>query len=237
MAETRVALVTGANRGIGLEIVRQLARLGILPVLGARDVSKGQKAADGLKGEGFDIPVVALDVGDEASIASSVDEAKRLFGRLDILVNNAGILVDGPSTGANLLEVPLELVTRTFDTNVLGPMRMIRAAAPLMRATGYGRIVNLSSGLGQLADMGGGWPAYRISKAALNAITRIAAAELADQGIKVNAVCPGWAKTDMGGPDAERPVEKGAETAVWLATLPDDGPTGGFFRDQKPIAW
>jgi NAD(P)-dependent dehydrogenase (short-subunit alcohol dehydrogenase family) len=237
VTETRVALVTGANRGIGLEIVRQLARIGVLPVLGARDPAKGKIAADGLKSEGFDIPVVALDVGDETSVNCSVDEAQRLFGRLDILVNNAGILVDGPSTGANLVEVPLDLVTRTFDTNVLGPMRMIRAVAPLMRATGYGRIVNLSSGLGQLAEMGGGWPAYRISKAALNAVTRIASAELGDKGIKVNAVCPGWVKTDMGGPDAERPVEKGAETAVWLATLPDDGPTGGIFRDQKPIAW
>ncbi len=237
MTQTRVALVTGANRGIGLEIARQLGRMGVLTVLGCRDAEKGQKAADALRVEGIDPPVVALDVRDAASAAAAVAEVKRLFGHLDILVNNAGILEDGPSTGMTLADVPIERVAATFDTNLLGPLRLIQAAVPLMSENGYGRIVNLSSGLGQLDDMRGGWPAYRISKTALNALTRIAAVELGESGIKVNSVCPGWVRTDMGGPDAERPVEKGAETAVWLATLPDDGPTGGFFRDKKPIAW
>lgn len=237
MAETRVALVSGANRGIGLEIVRQLGRLGILTVLGARDVAKGQSAADKLRSEGIDPPVVWLDVRDAASAAAAVAEVDRLFGRLDILVNNAGILEDGPSTGITIASVPADRVAATFETNVLGPLRLLQAAEPLMRRHGYGRIVNVSSGLGQLDDMKGGWPAYRISKTALNALTRIAAAELGDAGIKVNSVCPGWVRTDMGGPTAERPVELGAETAVWLATLPDDGPTGGFFRDKKSIPW
>ncbi len=237
MAETRVALISGANRGIGLEIARQLGRLGVIPVIGARDVAKGQTAADTLRTEGIDPPVVWLDVRDATSTAAAVAEVERLFGRLDILVNNAGVLEDGPSTGATISDVPVERVAATFDTNLLGPLRLLQAAAPLMRRHGYGRVVNLSSGLGQLDDMKGGWPAYRISKTALNALTRIAAAELGEAGIKVNSVCPGWVRTDMGGPDAERPVEKGAETAVWLATLPDDGPSGGFFRDKKQIPW
>jgi NAD(P)-dependent dehydrogenase (short-subunit alcohol dehydrogenase family) len=128
-------------------------------------------------------------------------------------------------------------VLETFKTNTLGPLQLIQAVVPHMKARGYGRIVNLSSGAGQLADMGGGFPAYRMSKAALNALTRIAAAELGPGDIKINAMCPGWVKTAMGGPGATRSVEKGAETAVWLATLPADGPTGGFFRDRKPIPW
>lgn len=237
MTQTRVALVSGANRGIGFEIVRQLGRLGILTVIGSRDTEKGQRAAEALRSEGIDPPVVALDVRDPASVGAAVAEVKRLFGRIDILVNNAGILEDGPSTALTLADVPVDRVSHTFDTNLLGPLRLVQAVVPLMREHGYGRIVNLSSGLGQLDDMRGGWPAYRISKTALNALTRIAAFDLAESGIKVNSLCPGWVRTDMGGPDAERPVDKGAETAVWLATLPDDGPTGGFFRDKKPIPW
>ena len=237
MAETRVALVSGANRGIGLETVRQLSRLGVMAVIGCRDVAKGRSAAEQLKSEGFEIPVVALDVVDPASITAAVGEVERLFGRLDVLVNNAGILIDGPSSGASVATVDPQIVQKTFATNVLGPIRLIQAAVPLMRANGYGRIVNVSSGLGQLAEMGGGNPAYRLSKAALNAVTCTAAAELRDAGIKVNSACPGWVRTDMGGPNAERTVEQGADTPVWLATLPEDGPTGGFFRDRKPIAW
>jgi NAD(P)-dependent dehydrogenase (short-subunit alcohol dehydrogenase family) len=238
MAETRVALVTGANRGIGFEIVRQLARLGVLAVIGARKAAKGLEAAEKLRSEGLEVPVVTLDVDNEDSPAEAVAEVQRLYGRCDVLVNNAAILIDGPNQfEASLFDLTSGMVRQTFETNVLGPMRLIQAVGPIMRAQGYGRIVNISSGAGQLTDMGMGYPAYRMSKSALNALTRITAVELANNGVKVNACCPGWVRTDMGGPTATRSVEEGADTPVWLATLPEDGPTGGFFRDRRPIPW
>jgi NAD(P)-dependent dehydrogenase (short-subunit alcohol dehydrogenase family) len=238
MTDKRVALVTGANRGMGLEIVRQLSRLGLIAVLAARDLEKGKVAAATLAAEEFDVPVVALDVTDADSIRAAVAEVRGLFGRIDVLVNNAAILKEGLlPEDTSVLDVSGDLVNQTFLTNTVGPLRMIQATVPGMRARGYGRIVNLSSGAGQLAEMGGGFPAYRLSKSALNALTRITAAELGAHEIKINSVCPGWVRTDMGGPHATRTVEHGAETAVWLATLPEDGPTGGFFRDMKPIPW
>lgn len=238
MTDKRVALVTGANRGMGLEIVRQLSRLGLIAVLAARDLEKGKVAAATLAAEEFDVPVVALDVTDADSIRAAVAEVWGLFGRIDVLVNNAAILKEGLlPEDTSVLDVSGDLVNQTFLTNTVGPLRMIQATVPGMRERGYGRIVNLSSGAGQLAEMGGGFPAYRLSKSALNALTRITAAELGAHEIKINSVCPGWVRTDMGGPHATRTVEHGAETAVWLATLPEDGPTGGFFRDMKPIPW
>ena len=238
MAETHIALVTGANRGIGLEIVKQLSRAGLMAVLASRDVEKGRAAAAKLASEGLESPAVALDVTDEASIRAAVDEVMRLFGRIDVLVNNAGILKEGfTAQESSVLEVAPDLVIETYLTNTVGPLRLIQAVVPIMQKGGYGRIVNLSSGAGQLSDMGSGFPAYRMSKSALNALTRVTAAELGPDTIKVNAMCPGWVRTDMGGPNATRTVEKGAETAVWLATLPDTGPTGGFFRDMQPIPW
>ena len=238
MAETRVALVTGGNRGIGLEIVRQLGRLGILAVIGSRQVAKGLEAAEKLQSEGLEVPVVGIDVDNEQSAAQAVAEVQRLYGRCDVLVNNAAILIDEPNDfQSSIFDLKSATLRQTFETNVLGPLRLIQAVGPLMKAQNYGRIVNISSGAGQLSDMSMGYPAYRLSKTALNALTRITAVELASHGVKVNACCPGWVKTEMGGPDATRTVEEGADTPVWLATLPDDGPTGGFFRDRKPIAW
>lgn len=238
MTDKRVALVTGANRGMGLEIVRQLSRLGLIAVLAARDLEKGKVAAATLAAEEFDVPVVALDVTDADSIRAAVAEVRGLFGRIDVLVNNAAILKEGLlPEDTSVLDVSGDLVNLTFLTNTVGPLRMIQATVPGMRERGYGRIVNLSSGAGQLAEMGSGFPAYRLSKSALNALTRITAAELGAHEIKINSVCPGWVRTDMGGPHATRTVEHGAETAVWLATLPEDGPSGGFFRDMKPIPW
>ena len=223
---------------MGLEIVRQLSRLGLIAVLAARDLEKGKVAAATLAAEEFDVPVVALDVTDADSIRAAVAEVRGLFGRIDVLVNNAAILKEGLlPEDTSVLDVSGDLVNQTFLTNTVGPLRMIQATVPGMRERGYGRIVNLSSGAGQLAEMGGGFPAYRLSKSALNALTRITAAELGAHEIKINSVCPGWVRTDMGGPHATRTVEHGAETAVWLATLPEDGPTGGFFRDMKPIPW
>jgi NAD(P)-dependent dehydrogenase (short-subunit alcohol dehydrogenase family) len=238
MAETRIALVTGGNRGIGLEVVRQLSRNGLLAVLCSRDVDKGREAAAKLASEGLEPPVVALDVTDEASVRSAVAEVMNLFGRVDVLVNNAGILKEGQTPQeSKVLEVSPALVMETYEANTIGPLRMIQAVVPIMQKGGYGRVVNVSSGAGQLSDMQAGYPAYRMSKAALNALTRVTAAELGPSPIKVNAMCPGWVRTDMGGPNATRTVEQGAETAVWLAMLPDTGPTGGFFRDKAPIAW
>ncbi len=237
MSETRIALVTGANRGIGFEIVRQLSRMGIIAVLSGRDKEKAESAASKLKSEGIEVAVVPIDVDSDSSVADGMKQIEGLFGRLDILVNNAAILTDGPDSGATIANVSVETIANTFNTNVLGPLRLIRAAIPLMERNDYGRIVNLSSSLGQLTEMGGGWPAYRISKASLNVLTRMFAAETGSGKIKVNSVDPGWVKTQMGGPNAQLSVEEGAETAVWLATLDDDGPTGGFFRDKKAIAW
>jgi len=238
MAETRIALVTGANRGIGLEILKQLSRSGLMAVLCSRDVERGREAAAKLASEGLEPPVVALDVTDGASIKAAVEEIVGLFGRIDVLVNNAGILREGfTAEETSVLDVPAELAMETYATNTIGPLRLIQAVVPIMRQGDYGRVVNISSGAGQLAEMGAGYPAYRMSKAALNALTRITAAELGPAPIKVNAMCPGWVRTDMGGPNATRSVEQGAETAVWLATLPDTGPTGGYFRDKAPIPW
>ncbi len=238
MAETRIALVTGANRGIGLEVVKQLSRAGLMSVLGSRDVGKGREAAAKLASEGLEAPAVELDVTNEQSIRAAVDEVLRLFGRIDVLVNNAGILREGfTAEETSVLEVPADLAMETYLTNAVGPLRLIQAVVPIMQKGEYGRVVNISSGAGQLSDMGAGFPAYRMSKAALNALTRITAAELGPAPIKVNAMCPGWVRTDMGGPNATRSVDKAAGTAVWLATLPETGPTGGFFRDKAPIPW
>jgi NAD(P)-dependent dehydrogenase (short-subunit alcohol dehydrogenase family) len=238
MAETRIALVTGANRGIGLEIVKQLSRGGLMAVLASRDVGKGREAAAKLASEGLEPPAVELDVTNEDSIRAAVEEVLRLFGRIDVLVNNAGILREGfTAEETSVLEVAPALAMETYLTNTIGPLRMIQAVVPIMQKGEYGRVVNISSGAGQLAEMGAGFPAYRMSKAALNALTRVTAAELGPAPIKVNAMCPGWVRTDMGGPNATRTVDKAAETAVWLANLPDTGPTGGFFRDKAPIPW
>jgi NAD(P)-dependent dehydrogenase (short-subunit alcohol dehydrogenase family) len=238
MTTKRIALVSGANRGIGLEIVRQLAKRGVVTVLGSRDLAKGRQAAEALAREGLNVSAVALDTDDGRSVADAIAEVVRRHGRLDILVNNAAILIDGPGGfQASLFDLKADTARRTFETNILGPLRLTQAAVPVMRGGGYGRIVNLSSGAGQLSDMQSGFPAYRMSKSALNALTRITAAEVAGSNILVNACCPGWVRTDMGGPLATRSVAEGADTPVWLALLPDEGPTGRLFRDKRPIAW
>ena len=234
--DQRIALVTGANRGIGLEIARQLARQpGIRVVLTARDEAKAGAAAAKLKREGLEVETAALDVTRDASIAALAAVLEKRHGRCDILVNNAGVMLD--PRGSRVLDSKAQTYRDTLETNLLGPLRLVQALAPLMKKHRYGRIVNLSSGQGQLSEMGVGTPAYRVSKTALNALTRTLAADLQGSGILVNAMCPGWVKTDMGGPSAPRTVEQGADTAVWLATLPGDGPSGGFFRDRRPIPW
>lgn len=230
MSASRVALVTGGNRGLGLEVCRQLASRGLVVVLGARDPAKGEAAARGLGGG---VHPIALDVADPDAAASAVDEVTRRFGALDVLVNNAGVHYD---TWEHVVDADWRIVREAFETNLFGAWRLAQAAAPAMRARRWGRIVNVSSEAGSLSTMGAGTPAYATSKAALNALTRILAAELSRDGVLVNSVCPGWVATDMGG-EGGRPVEDGAASIVWAVTLPDDGPTGGFFRDGKPLRW
>ena len=235
MNGARIAVVTGANRGIGLETARQLAKLGWQVVLTSRDADKGRQAATHLREQGLTVDALQLDVTDRASCEAARQWLAQHFERIDALVNNAGILID--PQGVSVLDLTSDVLRKTLETNLFGVLNVTQALAPLLRASPGARVVNLSSGLGQLADMQAGTPAYRMSKTALNALTRILAAEFASQGIKVNAMCPGWVRTEMGGANADRPVEQGADTAVWLATLPDDGPSGGFFRDRQPIPW
>jgi NAD(P)-dependent dehydrogenase (short-subunit alcohol dehydrogenase family) len=235
MVSGRVAIVTGANRGIGLEICRQLAQLGHHVVLTSRDAAKGKAACKSLNDAGLAVTYCKLDVTSARSINALTAFVTRTFGRADILVNNAGVMLDG--RGTRFLNSELATYRATFDTNVWGPLLLSQALLPLMQKHRYGRIVNLSSGLGQLTGMGNHTPAYRMSKTALNALTCIVAAEAQGTNVLVNAACPGWVRTDMGGAGAPRSVEQGADTPVWLATLPDNGPTGGYFRDRKSIPW
>ena len=234
MAEQRIALVTGGNRGIGLEICRQLGKLGIRVLLGSRDSAKGAAAAADLIAAKLPVEVRELDVAEDQSILDCMDWIRRDLGRLDILVNNAGIMVEENDA---VPEEELRIVRETMQTNVYGPLLLSRLAIPIMKSRRYGRIVNLSSGMGSLTEMGAGYIAYRMSKAGINVVTRVLAAEAEGMGILVNSADPGWVKTDMGGRGAHRTVYKGAETPVWLATVPEGGPTGGFFRDRKAIPW
>jgi NAD(P)-dependent dehydrogenase (short-subunit alcohol dehydrogenase family) len=227
MAAIRTALVNGANRGIGLEVCRQLAARGLRVMLTARDLSKAQETARSVQSSGQIVPV-RFDVTDPASIRVLAGE------HVDVLVNNAGILVD-EDTG--ILDLTAEDLRATFETNVFAPIAVSQLFVPGMISRGYGRIVNVSSQAGQLTSMSTYAPAYSMSKAALNAFTRQLAAATKGTGILVNSACPGWVRTDMGGPGAPRSVEQGADTIVWLATLGATGPTGGFFSDRKPIAW
>jgi NAD(P)-dependent dehydrogenase (short-subunit alcohol dehydrogenase family) len=234
-AAARIALVTGGNRGIGYEICRQLARQGIGVVLTARDSGKGKAAAKALHDEGLEVEFHRLDVTSCRSIRACVAAVAERRTRIDVLINNAGVMTD--PRGSCFLDSKLDTYRDTLETNLFGPLQLAQAVIPLMKAHRYGRIVNLSSGLGQLAEMGSGTPAYRISKTAINALTRVIAAEFRESNILANSMCPGWVRTGMGGESAPRTVAEAADTAVWLATLPNDGPTGGFFRDRKPVPW
>ncbi len=237
MSEKPVALITGAYRGLGLETGRQLAMAGYRVILTARRREAGEAAVRSLQQEGLDAEFQPLDVTDADQIARLAEHIAQTYGRLDVLVNNAGIFPDAaPGKAAtSALEAEPETLLAGFETNTLGPFRLCQAMIPLMDR--QGRIVNVSSGMGQLSEMNGGSPAYRLSKTALNAVTRIFSEELQGTDIKINSVCPGWVRTQMGGEEAPLSVAEGAKGIVWAATLPADGPSGGFFRHGQRIDW
>lgn len=233
----KIALVTGANRGIGFETCRQLAQQDFRVVLTSRDQTLGEEAAEILRQEGLEIIFHQLDVTIEDQVSRVCDFVVREYGRLDVLINNAGVSLD---EGASVFDIAESVFEETLAVNFYGPMRMTRAFIPVMKRNDYGRVVNVSSGLGSLEAMGamGGQAAtYRVSKVALNALTRLMASGVKEYNIKINAVCPGWVKTRMGGLEAPRDVAEGVDTIVWLATLPASGPTGGFFKDRKRHPW
>lgn len=229
----RTALVTGGARGIGLEIGRQLADRGLRVLVGARRPEAAEEASRAI---GPAAVPLALDVTSAKSVAEAVGKARDLVGGIDVLVNNAGVSLDG---GLRPPYIDEDILRATLDTNLAGAWRVAEAVVPGMVTAGYGRVVNVTSSYGSLTLMDSGrHPAYRISKAALNALTRMLAAEVAGTGVLVNAADPGWTRSGMGGPSAPRGPEEGADTPVWLATLPvGDGTTGGLFADRRPLPW
>jgi len=230
----RIALVTGANRGIGLEVCRQLAQLGLRVVLTARDGAAAAEAAAALRSDRLDVVDAVMDVSDAESVASCARDVETRIGDIDVLVNNAAVLI---AEGDELLKTPPDAFRQTLETNVVGALIVCQTFVPPMVRRRYGRVVNVSSAAGQLTSMTTYAPAYSISKAALNALTIQLAAATKGAGVLVNCVNPGWVRTRMGGRSAPRSVEQGAETIVWAATLPSDGPTGRFFSDRREIDW
>jgi NAD(P)-dependent dehydrogenase (short-subunit alcohol dehydrogenase family) len=226
----KTALVTGANRGIGFEIARQLGQAGATVLVVSRNAGLGTEAVEKLHAEGILARALVADVSHQEDVVA----LREAVPALHVLVNNAGVIDEALPTW----DLPVAEWDTVLATNLRGPFLMCRAFAPMMRTGGHGRIVNVSSGMGSFADgLDGGHPAYRVSKAALNALTQNLAHELHGTGVLVNAMCPGWVQTRMGGTSAPRTVEQGADTALYLSTLPANGPTGKFFRDRAEIAW
>ncbi len=238
----RTALVTGANRGLGREIAGRLAAEGLRVVAAARDGDAAAATANGIAAAGGDALPLILDVSDPVAIAAGVAELMAQGVHVDVLVNNAGILIDGEH---DILSLPRAILATTLETNVVGPLLLTQALLPGMTRRGYGRVVNMSSTLGTLRDIGDrdspyavvDSPAYRLSKGALNLLTALFARAADHPDVLVNAACPGWVRTDMGSDRAPLSVTEGADTPVWLATLPAGGPSGGLFRERAPIPW
>ncbi|WP_068470963.1 SDR family oxidoreductase [Candidatus Protochlamydia phocaeensis] len=240
MKEKRLALVTGGNRGLGLGTCRELAQAGYQVILASRDEEKGRIKAQELNRGGLSVEAMLLDISNSDSIASLHRQIEQRWGRLDVLVNNAAILIDkddAHQAEEDAFKQRRRVLEETLNVNVAGAYDLCNRFVPLMLKNGYGRIVNVSSGLGQLSDPHSNFAAYSISKTALNMVTCIFAAQTKGSNVLVNSVCPGWVKTDMGGEQAPRSIEEGISGIVWASTLPDHGPSGGFFRDGKPIDW
>ena len=235
MKTEKIALVTGANRGIGLEITRQLGRVGFQVFLTARARQRGEEVCRKLQRDGLSVEFLQLDVADENSIDQLAKELASRIEHLDVLVNNAGILLDAPND--SILEVDPKVIRQTLETNTLGPLRLTQALVALLTKSDTGKVINISSEWGRLTDMADLAPAYTLSKTTLNAVTGMLAVALKDRNICVNSVCPGWVRTDMGGSNAPLSVQQGADTVIWLATEAPSDLTGKFLRDRKVIPW
>lgn len=237
--QAKIAVVTGANRGLGRATAEALAEKGFHVLACARDAESGAQAVESMQSRKLSAELRQVDVTNGEQVRDLGRYIRETYGRVDVLVNNAGVNIESRQAGGDRSSNPLIVspmtVMETMNVNTLGAMRLIQALALMMPEDG--RIVNVSSGMGQLEDMDGGWLGYRISKTALNGLTRVYANDLAEQNIRVNAVCPGWVRTDLGGENASRSVEEGIDTIVWLATAPEATDTGGFWRDRKQIAW
>lgn len=229
----RIALISGANRGIGHEIGKQLLEVGWNVVFTARNMHEGRPMVNKLRERWKSAWFHQLDVTDEQSISDVADYVVDTCGRLDVLINNAAIMIEGKHRA---MEVELEDLHKTMATNFYGPLMLTRTMVPLLKDSKDARVINVSSRMGQLSAMGGGHAAYRISKTAMNALTVVMAKELEEEGIRINSICPGWVCTDMGGPNANKSIKEGADTAVWLATA-DEIETGKFYADRKVIPW
>lgn len=236
MTQAKIILVSGGNRGLGLAACREFAVLGHTVLLACRDPQAGAEALKSI-GQGR-TEAVRLDVTAERNIEAVARHIDTHYGRLDVLINNAGIMIDGDDgASTSIRDADLGAIERTLAVNTLAPIRLINAMLPLLERSDDARIVNLSSGMGQLSDMGGNYPAYRLSKTALNAVTRIYAAELDPARFCINSVCPGWVRTDMGGADADLSPQEGVDTVVWLATADEARSSGGFYRKRQRIDW
>jgi NAD(P)-dependent dehydrogenase (short-subunit alcohol dehydrogenase family) len=231
MPSRKIALVTGANKGIGFEIARQLSQRDFNVVLGARNRDAGERAVSKLNGT---VSFQTLDVSDDASIEKAAKEFGGNHDHLNVLVNNAAIY---PDEGANILTITREQLVATFQTNTFGALRVVQAFLPYLKKAAWARVINISSGYGELDGLSSDVPSYCLSKLALNGVTLMLDQKLYGQGISVNSMCPGWVRTDMGGPSASRSVEEGADTAVWLAMHTSQESSGKFFRDRKEIGW
>ncbi|WP_144549476.1 SDR family oxidoreductase [Bacillus sp. X1(2014)] len=232
--DLKVALITGGNRGIGYELVKQLALKGFKVILASRDPEMGQETTQKLKELNLDVSFVVMDVDDQESIRQAAITVNERYGRLDVLINNAGVYLD---ENKKLVAMDPSILERTMATNFFGAYHVIRSFIPIMEEQGYGRIINVSSEFGALSEMSyPGVGAYKLSKLALNGLTQLIAAEI-NGDIKINAVDPGWVSSDMGGPSAPRTPKQAAESILWLATIGPEGPNGGFFRDGNRIDW
>ncbi len=233
----KIAVVTGGNRGLGFGVCQALAERGYHVILTARSLQKAKQACERLAAASLEVEAAVLDVASEQSVQQFFSFLRASHGRLDVLGNNAGAIFEGKDgAGVGVFDVPAEVLARTFDNNTLGAYRMLQHAVPMMNEAGFGRIVNVSSGMGGLHEMGTGHSGYRLSKTALNALTCLFDNELKG-GVKINSVCPGWVRTEMGGEHATRSLDEGVFGIVWAATLDEDGPSGGFFRDGEKIDW